>query len=284
MIIFLIIVLVVWFLTAPIRKRRDRERWESWNRALALAKDNNCNLGRVTSIRQRAGTGTKAYVTWVIGPGPSAIWIPNSWPKVWNYLLVSGSVGDGPHHNETVFYVNNLKKVLPGSMERGWNRHNERLRISQKKNEKEGCGITEPEQEDSFLKYPVSRNEEHYEFYKDPTARGSFNYFEIEPDGPLLFSEGVNRMCDCLDCYWIVDIVASKFDQIYQRTVKNPYHYLWRFFFIKNPKKGIILIIEEYDFEVIVQEEIHDQYLSKNIHLMVNCRAKDSLLFLPSEY
>lgn len=158
LIILIIISLIVWRLTAPIRREWDRKRWENWNRALALAKDRNFNLGRVTSLRQRARTGTKAYVKWIIGSGPSAIWIPKAWPKVGMFLLVRGCVGTGTHHNESVLFVNTLEWILPGNTQRGWKRHEKRMRDLQTENGEKGDSVLpKSAQEAPLIEFPISK-------------------------------------------------------------------------------------------------------------------------------
>lgn len=61
-------------------------------------------VGRIVDVRQRARTGTKAYVEWSNGTSTAA-WFEGAWPSLHADVLATGNLGRGPHHRETVFYV-----------------------------------------------------------------------------------------------------------------------------------------------------------------------------------
>ena len=95
-----------------LRKRRDARLATVWERALALGNDrpragfgqSTC-LGQVARHRQRARSGTKAYVRWYCDGSVTAAWFEASRPAVGAYVLAIGHFGHGPHHGEPVFYV-----------------------------------------------------------------------------------------------------------------------------------------------------------------------------------
>jgi len=96
------------------RKRRDARLAPVWERALCDGNDSPVGhgryatstcLGQVVRHRQRARTGTKAYVRWHVDGSVTAAWFEASRPAVGAYVLASGRYGHGPHHIEPVFYV-----------------------------------------------------------------------------------------------------------------------------------------------------------------------------------
>ena len=96
------------------RRRRNDRLAATWERALALGctsparhgpYETSACLGQVISHRQRARTGTKAYVRWLVDDSVTAAWFEASRPPVRAYVLAAGQYGHGPHHRESVFYV-----------------------------------------------------------------------------------------------------------------------------------------------------------------------------------
>ncbi len=96
------------------RRRRNDRLVAAWERALALGNNSpvhlgpyetSCCLGQVVRHRQRARTGTKAYVRWLVDDSVTAAWFEASRPAVRAYVLATGQYGYGPHHTESVFYV-----------------------------------------------------------------------------------------------------------------------------------------------------------------------------------
>jgi hypothetical protein len=96
------------------RRRRHALLVAAWERGLALGSDSpvrhgpyetsSC-LGQVVRHRQRARTGTKAYVRWLVDDSVTAAWFEASRPPIGAYVLATGRYGHGPHHTESVFYV-----------------------------------------------------------------------------------------------------------------------------------------------------------------------------------
>ncbi|MEA2825703.1 MAG: hypothetical protein QOG43_142 [Actinomycetota bacterium] len=97
-----------------LRRRRDARLSPVWERALALGRQSpvghgpyetvSC-LGQVVRHRQRARTGTKAYVRWVADGSVTAAWFWSARPPVHSYVLARGQYSHGDHHREAVFYV-----------------------------------------------------------------------------------------------------------------------------------------------------------------------------------
>ncbi len=95
-------------------KRRDARLAPVWERALSHGSDSPVGhgpyaistcLGQIVRHRQRARTGTKAYVRWHSDGSVTAAWFEASRPPVGAYVLATGRYGHGPHHTESVFYV-----------------------------------------------------------------------------------------------------------------------------------------------------------------------------------
>ena len=97
-------------------RRSSRRLARDFERAINLAATGPYRLGRLDNIRQRARTGTKGYITWLVGPDAgqrTAVWLPAVWPKRASLLLVDGAIGDGPHHIERVFYADHIAASFP---------------------------------------------------------------------------------------------------------------------------------------------------------------------------
>lgn len=95
-----------------LRQRRDSRLAPVWERGLSVGNDSPIGhapyvvttcLGQVVRHRQRARTGTKAYVRWHRDGSVTAAWFQASRPAVGAYVLATGSYGHGPHHTELVF-------------------------------------------------------------------------------------------------------------------------------------------------------------------------------------
>lgn len=110
-------------------ERRDRARWEEWRAGLEfVAQHKDVRFCQIVRVRQTARTGTKAYVIW---RGKEevmqAVWIKNCWPKKGDYVIGSGGLGHGTHHEETVFYFSAVEKVIRNKVFAGYLRY-QRLR------------------------------------------------------------------------------------------------------------------------------------------------------------
>ena len=121
------------------RRRRNERLVATGERAIALGNDSpalhgpyvaSCCLGQVVSHRQRARTGTKAYVRWLADGSVTAAWFEASRPVVGAYVLASGQYGHGPHHSEPVFFVGpNCFEVIPAEALAAHTRHQRRLAL-----------------------------------------------------------------------------------------------------------------------------------------------------------
>ncbi len=84
-------------------------------------------LGQVVGYRQRAHSGTKAWVRWTADGQTTAAWFWNDRPAVGTYVLATGEYGHGTHHPENVFYVAaGDYRVIPAPTLRGWSRRQRR--------------------------------------------------------------------------------------------------------------------------------------------------------------
>lgn len=119
------------------RRRRNDRLVAIWERALALGCNSpahqgpfgmTCCLGQVISHRQRARTGTKAYVRWLVDDSVTAAWFEASRPAVRAYVLATGRYGHGPHHSEAVFYVGPTTfEVIPADALAAYTRRQRRV-------------------------------------------------------------------------------------------------------------------------------------------------------------
>ena len=118
------------------RRRRNDRLVAAWERALALGSDSPVRhgpyetstcLGQVVRHRQRARTGTKAYVRWLVDDSVTAAWFEASRPAVEAHVLARGRYGHGPHHTESVFYVGPSDfEVIPANALAAFTRHQRR--------------------------------------------------------------------------------------------------------------------------------------------------------------
>jgi len=118
---------ILQIISFPERRRRKRkEDWENWNKALDLSK--HATMFRIVSIRQQARTGTKAYVVFQDTKERSAVWIPELLDvERGEYMVVHGSYGHGRHHDEQVFYVNHVLQHMDKQTYKGWKKHEKRI-------------------------------------------------------------------------------------------------------------------------------------------------------------
>ncbi|MUM15613.1 hypothetical protein FZI91_09225 [Mycobacterium sp. CBMA271] len=64
-------------------------------------------------IESYPNKGTKAWVTWYGSNVQQDAWIPLAWPMPGNWLVVSGSTGYGPHHdNPNTFFVEQVHDII----------------------------------------------------------------------------------------------------------------------------------------------------------------------------
>jgi hypothetical protein len=118
------------------RRRKEARLAAAWERAWSLGATSprhhpgvcSC-LGLVTGHRQRARTGTKAYVRWCVDGDVTAAWFEAARPPVGALVLATGRYGHGPHHDEGVFYVDGpgFFELIPGDARQGYLRHQKRL-------------------------------------------------------------------------------------------------------------------------------------------------------------
>lgn len=84
-------------------------------------------LGQVVGYRQRARSGTKAWVRWLADGSTTATWLEGAWPRVGTHVLAYGAYGHGAHHQEQVFYVDRGSlSVVPAKAAEAWRRQQRR--------------------------------------------------------------------------------------------------------------------------------------------------------------
>lgn len=88
----------------PWRIRRDAEKFARWSAFVETSKFG-AEIFQIVGIRQHARTGLKAYGRWLFTGQVYALWIPGAWPSIGTFMSAPGCYGDGPHHEEFVFYA-----------------------------------------------------------------------------------------------------------------------------------------------------------------------------------
>jgi hypothetical protein len=118
------------------------------------------------------------------------------------------------------------------------------------------------------------------------SSYGTDNYTKISPFAPnLLATDGVIHMAEELQCYWLLDIVASYMTAI-QRLSNKTENY---FFVIRLSKlegnKALFTIDEGNDDEIFnIIQEIPYTDLKMNVRMYLQTDGKYWTLMQPSEY
>ncbi len=127
LLLFIIGFIALKYLTRPLR---DKSKWHQWENFLISKNEHpEAYYVDIISIRQKAGTGTKAYVQFIPSGQKHAVWFWELWPSLGSAMIFTASHGNGNHHNEDVLYVNkgDLCLWLPRGYESAWKRHNARM-------------------------------------------------------------------------------------------------------------------------------------------------------------
>ena len=110
------------------RLERDKVLWHEFSDLKTAAQIKEMRIGLILRVRQRAKTGTKAYVKWIETEQIDAVWIPNQQLHVGDIRAFAGCHGHGPHHSERVFYIEGVGPVIGKRLYKAWKRHEKRCR------------------------------------------------------------------------------------------------------------------------------------------------------------
>jgi hypothetical protein len=106
------------------RGRRQQRLAAQWDWLLSVARENpDARLCAISSVYQRARTGTKAWVMWLDRGDRQDAWFAGMSVKANTTLLVRGESGYGPHNNDpNVFYTNshNVLACVPSAARQAW--------------------------------------------------------------------------------------------------------------------------------------------------------------------
>jgi hypothetical protein len=116
----------VWKAVAAWQAGRDERLWREFEDAKVVSLSLGVRLGQVDSIRQNARSGTKGYMRWIDTGSRGAVWLQGGRLRRGDVMVVAGFEGHGDHHNEAVFHIKSVKKVLPARTYRAWRRHETR--------------------------------------------------------------------------------------------------------------------------------------------------------------
>lgn len=110
-------------------EKYDHKNWQQWTEVVDDVENRyGVDICQITLVRQQARTGTKAYVRWMYqDDSEQAVWVSGCWPSKGDYIVGSGEVGYGKHHDEEVFYFNKVEKVIKKRVYSSYLRHQKRL-------------------------------------------------------------------------------------------------------------------------------------------------------------
>lgn len=111
-------------------------------------------------------------------------------------------------------------------------------------------------------------------YYKNPYAMGTDGYYRSMSKA-LVFTTGIKAMAEELECFWVIDVVAS---------YSGKYQDFMGAYFILNGG-GCDFYLTDGNDNVIVHQKIPFTDLTQNLNLFVSRADSDRyVLMLPSEY
>ena len=113
-------------LIAEWRRKRDERLWADFESMRANVAARGAHIADVETIRQKARTGTKAYVRWLDTGEVDAVWARARRLSKGQMLALSGRRGYGEHHDEPVFYIDRAGPRVDRRTYSGWARHEAR--------------------------------------------------------------------------------------------------------------------------------------------------------------
>jgi len=121
-------------------------------------------------------------------------------------------------------------------------------------------------------------NLEGLEYYQDNYAYGTVDYHYLgllaKPCN-MVATDGIKWLCDDLDCYWIIDLIAP----ITQKL--NDFFYV--VYIIPNSEGGFYLILDDGNNNIVSFSQYAFTDLEVNLKLYL-ARSEHWVLMLPSEY
>jgi hypothetical protein len=103
-----------------------------WGHAL-VARADGVEIAFVERVYQHARRGSKAIIVWLRTGRRQDAWFEGSQERPGRYLLLTGSVGYGPHNdNPDVLFVHSgeVLATLPRRAPKAWRREQRRLRVA----------------------------------------------------------------------------------------------------------------------------------------------------------
>ncbi|MBN9105382.1 MAG: hypothetical protein J0I14_10290 [Propionibacteriaceae bacterium] len=117
-------------LRALWHRRSDPALAARWEHAL-VARADGVEIAFVERVYQHARRGSKAIIVWLRAGRRQDAWFEGSQERPGRYLLLTGSVGYGPHNdNPDVLFVHSgeVLATLPRRAPKAWRRQQRRLR------------------------------------------------------------------------------------------------------------------------------------------------------------
>ena len=125
----------------------------------------------------------------------------------------------------------------------------------------------------------VAAQLDNLEYYTDPDAHGATQYHYLTPFAKLVklvATDRVKTMCDRLDCYWMMDLVAG----LKQRLCDTFYVV----YIVKNEDSSFYFMIDDGNDNILYCKRYPFTDIKKNLKMYL-CPNKDLwVLMLPSEY
>lgn len=129
----------------------------------------------------------------------------------------------------------------------------------------------------------LNKSREAFEFFKNPNAYGSENFYKLANDGvsEIVYTDGVRDLFISLSAYWLRDIVNS-----YSRNIFSSTEEFYSVFILKNPSspdEAIFLMTDGND-KIIIKQIIPYTDISLNVQMYLEFDGCSRYtLMLPSE-
>ena len=130
------------------------------------------------------------------------------------------------------------------------------------------------------VRYPksVAAKLDKLEYYTDPEADCTTNYYYtsmVAQSARVAVTDGINIMCERLNCYWVVDNLAS-----IQPRFCDTFYVVY---VVKNADSSFYLILEDGNGNIMYSKRHPYTNIKKNLRLFLSYDNAQWLLYLPSE-
>lgn len=101
---------------------------------------------------------------------------------------------------------------------------------------------------------------------------------------PILYTEGVQALCEAADCYWLMDAIASyQWDKPMLRACDGTQ--FWKLKVDLQTRTAMLICIADSGMPVLIAQVIeHTDFPLEEVSLWVEGQGPDRVLLLPSEH